>query len=1063
MNLLKKLLLGVAPFAAFGSHCAEAASLLTPPPASVCTSPTVPTEPGDIHAFPGRWWNPNRIGIGWDLFYGDQQRSMYLTLFTYDVDGRPVWFTGESADTQFNAVTGESIWQSRLYRVKWKGMAYQTRDSVEVGLVSITFPRQTTTRAVVRWQFTESGNPWADTAIHDECLFDYYRDSANAGRGDAALSQAYSSNWFYDAETTHPYVGWGVDLLVALDEQQQYHETATVAIFDVNQNPVWLQSNDSYGVDPPPADTLTTLPSQRGFLRYFRHNRPNGRPMLSDCAEDSCLDITPLPGNQSQKNNRFLRNITGVRSGQMSVRAQVASGITGSTATEVNWPLPVPNTQPAFPDPTPVSHFDVDHVVVDKSICRVPPNTASCRFTVSWTSNDQGAIVTRVDLRNANNSRMIGGGGSGIVQDDIAVGDRIQYRIGYWNPNDGYSYRSTPEVRTLFDSDVADANVEPVDCASGPNCDLGEHDPTVGAIAGEASAEGGAAVYTIPIKVPPGRNGMQPAVSLSYNSRAGNGIAGMGWSLSAASAIHRCPRTLDQDGYSASVALGAGDALCLDGQRLLVLDALHGQPKADQTAGYGATGAVYRTEIDNFSRVTQLGGDLSAEGACFRVEHKDGRIAYYGGVQSGNGCSSNARNSRVSPAGVGVTLNWQLEKIEDRVGNNQFYFYTNHGNGEVLLSQIRYTGKDASEGNRRVVFESETRPMASDRSSSYIAGGLTVQTRRLKQIETWVGANEQVSVYKLDYEEPLAKQQAGFYSGRSQLQKITQCAYDGGVEKCLAPTTIDWNDAPPDFVLRPLSIDGLPAPSPMPNGAQIDPRVQPLGDLDGDGTREVVVHQWDIDPQTGVLRNATWLVKQTADRAVPESLDVTALATDIATIEPDHVADFDGDGRADILGAQNNWLYLYRWKKNRGDSFDSLANTFEATPLGIAIADQLVAIEDVDGDGRVDLLLRRSEGECNAAYVMPASQQDPQMLCLHLNTTTRSGGQAQIGFATGKRLDGWTVPSAQSGLSAPGDFNGDGVRDILVSYRTSIGDRVQHVLLSKAANAPVPKGCDPLD
>src|SRR5437773_12546932 len=38
--------------------------------------------------------------------------------------------------------------------------------------------------------------------------------------------------------------------------------------------------------------------------------------------------------------------------------------------------------------------------------------------------------------------------------------------------------------------------------------------------------------FTVPIALPPGRNGFQPQLSLAYSTGSGNGSFGMGWALS---------------------------------------------------------------------------------------------------------------------------------------------------------------------------------------------------------------------------------------------------------------------------------------------------------------------------------------------------------------------------------------------------------------------------------------------------------------------------------------------------------------------------------------------------
>jgi hypothetical protein len=79
------------------------------------------------------------------------------------------------------------------------------------------------------------------------------------------------------------------------------------------------------------------------------------------------------------------------------------------------------------------------------------------------------------------------------------------------------------------------------------------HEATTGTLAGHATTDGGAATYSVPIVVPPGRAGMQPSLALSYSSRSGDGVMGLGWTISGLSAIHRCPQTPEQDGRTLGV------------------------------------------------------------------------------------------------------------------------------------------------------------------------------------------------------------------------------------------------------------------------------------------------------------------------------------------------------------------------------------------------------------------------------------------------------------------------------------------------------------------------------
>lgn len=130
-------------------------------------------------------------------------------------------------------------------------------------------------------------------------------------------------------------------------------------------------------------------------------------------------------------------------------------------------------------------------------------------------------------------------------------------------------------------------------------------------------SETGAATYTIPIAVPPGTAGMEPKLSLVYNSQSGNGPLGVGWSLAGLSTIHRCPMTIAQDGVKGGINYDSNDRYCLDGQRLVAI-----------SGTYGADGTEYRTETESHTRIISYGTAGNGP-ASFKARTKDGQIIEY--------------------------------------------------------------------------------------------------------------------------------------------------------------------------------------------------------------------------------------------------------------------------------------------------------------------------------------------------------------------------------------------------------------------------------------------------
>jgi hypothetical protein len=217
----------------------------------------------------------------------------------------------------------------------------------------------------------------------------------------------------------------------------------------------------------------------------------------------------------------------------------------------------------------------------------------------------------------------------------------------------------------------------------------------------------GAATYTVPLDVVPGRAGLQPSLALSYNSNAGNGVVGVGFSLAGSSAIARCPMNEFDDGKVQGVKVNREDRFCLDGLRLVAV-----------SGEYGADGTEYRTVPDTFVRVRSFGGNNGAGSPYtgperFTVWAKNGRIHEYGALPT----------TRVL---FGLAARqWSVSSTRDRAGNELTYTYANAEASvelspfvtetyvaEHLLASIQYSSDGPGSTPRRAIYflYDDTRP-----------------------------------------------------------------------------------------------------------------------------------------------------------------------------------------------------------------------------------------------------------------------------------------------------------------------------------------------------------------
>ena len=542
-------------------------------------------------------------------------------------------------------------------------------------------------------------------------------------------------------------------------------------------------------------------------------------------------------------------------------------------------------------------------------------------------------------------------------------------------------------------------------------------------------SDDGAAQYNLPLWVPDARGGnVAPQLALSFDSRSGNGLVGVGWSLAGLSSISWCPRTYAQDGFTEGGHFDGTNALCLGGMRLL------------PTSTVPAPQREYVTEHQSFARIVGYGTQDNVPD-YFEVWSKDGTVQTFGQTDNSRleafrhqpGPDPEEPTLVRAPAGR-VTLAWSVDKVEDRNGNAATVEYLRSEGDEDELSRVEMRPSVIRyEPNRRVEFAYESR---TDPIESFGGGVLTRTAHRLNTISMFAGPTggtaELLREYELSYRN-------NSITGRSLLTDIAECHRQpsDGEQVCKTSLPLTWSDGSYEFeeVVEDGDEDG-PSDGIM------------AGDVDGDGADDLIYTLVDLNDDE------------------PEKLIVRAGSRSGVQFGPPHVTEFpvdsgpnvrpvdiDFDGRAELMVSLPE-DGTTRWTLYEPDGLD-----YKPAPGGGGLDDDGLdasfRFADLDGNGLPDFVgarnhpgtqrwYRLNTGVAGAGRFGDRIETDVPDINLEGVTAsvgdTDGDGRAEIigGESSQHLFAGWGLNAAGGvegeslqARAGNGDVNGDGLDDLL--------------------------------
>ncbi len=313
-------------------------------------------------------------------------------------------------------------------------------------------------------------------------------------------------------------------------------------------------------------------------------------------------------------------------------------------------------------------------------------------------------------------------------------------------------------------------------------------------------------------------------------------------------------------------------------------------------------GSEYRTEIESFSKITAHGNAGNGP-EYFIVKTKSGTIIELGKTE----------DSRIEAQEKDEVLIWYVNRIKDRHGNYIDYtYYEDNSTGEVNCKSISYTGNTANglKPYNKIEFFYENSKF--DKQKAYIYGSTILQTKLLHKLKLSY-SEEEIETYEFKYIQRSYSLLSEIINKNKYGEKYNSTIFN------YAQKTQD--DIEPKKLLA----------------TSYNP-VLLFGDFNNDGKSDIA--------------NFSYLNQEYANGFHLSFGRECGISSNINTyIKNQYIADFDGDGKDDILLKDKyNHYHLYYDYDYLNGTFNSIKNDY------LVIDAEQEEFKDLDGDGITDCL-----------------------------------------------------------------------------------------------------------